>query len=200
MLLPLEVGSNSLAQHHADSPKQRGHALQSQHTISSSDDYGTNMNQLDMMESDMLIAVDSNDSLIPNVNLSKRTGHTFSATTPRACLHRAFSFFLFDASGRMLLTKRAASKITFPSVWTNTCCSHPLTGMTPPEADKTPDAFPSFPGIKHAAIRKVKHELGIAKEYIRHADIQFISRFHYWAADCLTYGVDAPWGEHEVVS
>ena len=70
-------------------------------------------------------------------------------------LHRAFSVFLFDGEGRMLviaeqtrkaaicsahiliqrcslgsrtgqLQKRAAEKITFPSAWTNTCCSHPL--------------------------------------------------------------------------
>jgi isopentenyl-diphosphate delta-isomerase len=42
-------------------------------------------------------------------------------------LHRAFSVFLFRPSdGRLLLQKRADEKITFPSMWTNTCCSHPL--------------------------------------------------------------------------
>lgn len=42
-------------------------------------------------------------------------------------LHRAFSVFLFrPADGRLLLQKRADEKITFPSMWTNTCCSHPL--------------------------------------------------------------------------
>ena len=163
-----------------------------------STDYGVNMDQEDMMETDMLIAVDPNDILIPGTTLSKRGGHTFNADTPRAILHRAFSFFLFDEQGRMLLTKRAASKITFPSVWTNTCCSHPLYGMTPNEVDVVPDAYPDFPGIKHAAIRKAKHELGIDPKYIDHNKIQFISRFHYWAADSITYGQDTPWGEHEV--
>lgn len=42
-------------------------------------------------------------------------------------LHRAFSCFLFDpVSGKLLLQKRAPEKITFPNMWTNTCCSHPL--------------------------------------------------------------------------
>lgn len=42
-------------------------------------------------------------------------------------LHRAFSVFLFRPSdGRLLLQQRAAEKITFPGMWTNTCCSHPL--------------------------------------------------------------------------
>jgi isopentenyl-diphosphate delta-isomerase type 1 len=162
------------------------------------DDYGTGMDQEAMMESDMLIAVDSNDVLIPNADLSKRGGHSFASDTPRAALHRAFSFFLFNADAKMLLTRRASDKITFPGVWTNTCCSHPLYSMKPDEVDVVPAAYPNFPGIKHAAIRKCKHELGIEKKYISHDQIQFITRFHYWAADTLTYGEDAPWGEHEV--
>lgn len=45
----------------------------------------------------------------------------------KGLLHRAFSVFLFRPSdGRLLLQKRADEKITFPSMWTNTCCSHPL--------------------------------------------------------------------------
>jgi len=150
------------------------------------------------MESDMLVAVDENDKLIPKATLSKKMGHVFNSETPRATLHRAFSFFLFNKDNKLLLTQRAADKITFPNVWTNTVCSHPLYGMTPNEADVTPDAFPEFPGIKHAAIRKCKHELGIEAKYLPHSQIQFISRFHYWAADTVTYGKDSPWGEHEV--
>ena len=42
-------------------------------------------------------------------------------------LHRAFSCFVFDpTSGKLLLQRRAPEKITFPDMWTNTCCSHPL--------------------------------------------------------------------------
>lgn len=102
----------------------------------------------------------------------------------------------------MLLTKRASTKITFPGVWTNTCCSHPLRDMIPNEVDdpKIDGVYPNFPGIKYAAIRKLKHELGIDAKYIPHNDIQFITRFQYWAADTNTYGTtnSCPWGEHEV--
>lgn len=41
-------------------------------------------------------------------------------------LHRAFSVFLFNSKGELLLQQRSDEKITFPSTWTNTCCSHPL--------------------------------------------------------------------------
>lgn len=44
----------------------------------------------------------------------------------KGLLHRAFSVFLFSPDGRLLLQRRAAEKITFPDMWTNTCCSHPL--------------------------------------------------------------------------
>lgn len=46
----------------------------------------------------------------------------------RSPLHRAFSVFLFHPeTGKLLLQRRADEKITFPGMWTNTCCSHPLT-------------------------------------------------------------------------
>lgn len=44
----------------------------------------------------------------------------------KGLLHRAFSVFLFDSQNRLLLQQRASEKITFPNMWTNTCCSHPL--------------------------------------------------------------------------
>jgi hypothetical protein len=55
----------------------------------------------------------------------------FEEGQPAGLLHRAFSVFLFDDDNRLLLQQRAASKITFPRLWTNTCCSHPLHGYSP---------------------------------------------------------------------
>ena len=40
-------------------------------------------------------------------------------------LHRAFSVFIFDSAGRMLLQRRGAGKYHFGGLWTNACCSHP---------------------------------------------------------------------------
>ena len=43
-------------------------------------------------------------------------------------LHRAFSIFVFDAAGRMLLQRRAEKKYHFGGLWTNACCGHPRKG------------------------------------------------------------------------
>lgn len=155
------------------------------------------MNQQDMMVKDECILVDKDDAIVGHS--SKQFSHEFSNANPRGLLHRAFSVFLFDLDGRLLLQQRAKDKITFPLVWTNTCCSHPLYGFTPSEVDNPDDiSNETVPGIKNAAIRKLKHELGIDSKLLKHSDIKFLTRLHYWAADVVTHGADSPWGEHEI--
>ena len=45
-------------------------------------------------------------------------------------LHRAFSVFIFNAAGEMLLQRRAEDKYHFPGKWTNACCGHPVRNET----------------------------------------------------------------------
>ena len=63
----------------------------------------------------------------------------------KALLHRAFSVFLFNKNGDMLLQQRALSKYHSPGLWTNACCSHPAPGESNEEA----------------ALRRLGEELGI---------------------------------------
>jgi isopentenyl-diphosphate delta-isomerase len=66
----------------------------------------------------------------------------------KGLLHRAFSVFLFDSKGNMLLQKRALGKYHSPGLWTNSCCSHPRPG------EKLIDA----------AKRRLIEEMGIATQ------------------------------------
>ena len=105
----------------------------------------------------------------------------------KGLLHRAFSVFLFDSSNRLLLQQRATEKITFPDMWTNTCCSHPL--GVPGETGAELDA--AVMGVKRAAQRKLGHELGIKAEQVPLEKFDFLTRIHYMAPS------DGKWGEHE---
>lgn len=106
-------------------------------------------------------------------------------------LHRAFSVFIFNESSELLLQQRASEKITFPDLWTNTCCSHPLClddelGLSGKLKDKVE-------GTKTAAIRKLEHELGIPElESRNNGTFHFLNRIHYKAPS------NGPWGEHEI--
>lgn len=74
-------------------------------------------------------------------------------------LHRAFSVFLFNTENKLLLQQRSDAKITFPGYFTNSCCSHPLN--VPGELEEN-----NAMGVKRAAQRRLKAELGIPKEQV----------------------------------
>ena len=54
----------------------------------------------------------------------------------QAVLHRAFSVFILNAQGQLMLQQRAADKYHSPLLWTNTCCSHQRMGETNIEAGR----------------------------------------------------------------
>lgn len=66
----------------------------------------------------------------------------------KALLHRAFSIFVFNDKGQLLLQQRASTKYHSPDLWTNTCCSHPR-----PEES-----------THEAANRRLKEEMGFECE------------------------------------
>lgn len=153
--------------------------------------------QEEFMAKDTCILLDDADKVIGSA--SKKECHTFRADQPQGLLHRAFSVFLFNERNELLLQKRASSKITFPDVWTNTCCSHPLHGYAPSEVDGPEDVRSGRTlGVKRAAIRKLGHELGIPPEQVPISQFNFLTRLHYCAADVVTWGPQSPWGEHEI--
>jgi isopentenyldiphosphate isomerase len=73
--------------------------------------------------------------------------------------------------------------------------------MEPSEIDQPEDvAAGTVPGVKHAAVRKLQHELGMTfPDDAAQPVFKFLTRLHYWAADTVTHGATtAPWGEHEI--
>tara|TARA_B110000444_G_C18851442_1_gene605984 strand:+ start:7613 stop:9343 length:1731 start_codon:yes stop_codon:yes gene_type:complete len=99
--------------------------------------------------------------------------------------HRAFSVLLFDSSGRLLLQRRASHKITFPDVWANSCCSHPL------HSDEELELKNNL-GVKRAAIRKLEQELGITPSQVPLDKFDFVTKMRYQARQ------DDDWIEREV--
>jgi isopentenyl-diphosphate Delta-isomerase len=87
----------------------------------------------------------------------KGTVHSYD--TP---LHRGFSLFLFNRKHELLVTRRADTKKTFPSLWTNTVCGHPG----------------SKEDVVGAAKRRLKDELGIIAD-----DIKVVAPYRYRFAD-----------------
>lgn len=100
-----------------------------------------------------VILVDTRDE--PLGTMEKMEAHQ------KALLHRAFSIFIFDRQGNMLLQQRAATKYHSPGLWTNACCSHPRPGET----------------VEQAGLRRLHEELGFVTP-IRKA-FHFTYRAHF---------------------
>jgi isopentenyl-diphosphate delta-isomerase len=92
-------------------------------------------------DSDELILVDEQDN--PVGYETKLAAHQNGGK-----LHRAFSVFIFNPAGEMLLQRRATTKYHFGGLWTNACCSHPRRGEDTLEAAHT----------------RLRHELGFDTE------------------------------------
>lgn len=93
------------------------------------------------------------------LELVDEDGHTIGTAEKLAAhqapgqLHRAFSVFLFDEQGRLLIQRRALSKYHSPGVWSNTCCGHPYPGEAP----------------FAAAARRTHEELGVSPSLMAEA-------------------------------
>ncbi len=160
---------------------------------------GHDQEQIRLMD-EVCIVLDENDK--PIGNFSKKictcleplyccsaltiAGHLMT-NIEKGLLHRAFSVFLFNSKNELLLQQRATEKITFPDMWTNTCCSHPL-GIPGEGGVELAEAVA---GVKRAAQRKLDHELGIKAAQVPIENFKFLTRIHYKAPS------DGKWGEHE---
>jgi len=103
-------------------------------------------------EDELLILVDGADN---------ETGHMSKAKCHDGdgLLHRAFSVFLFNDVGELLLQRRGADKRLWPMYWSNSCCSHPRKGES----------------IEIATARRLQDELNVA------AKLEFVYKFSYAA-------------------
>ena len=136
---------------------------------------GYDQEQIEMMK-EACILVDEEDNI-----LGKDT--KINCHLGEGKLHRAFSILLFNNSGKLLIQKRASEKITFPSIWANSCCSHPL---------HIDSEVNGIDGAKTAAKRKMEQELGIESEQIKLEELKYITKMVYKAR------ADEKWVEHEI--
>ena len=129
------------------------------------------------MMSEMCLMVDSEDKVIGSE--SKLVCHRNNGIR-----HRAFSVLIFDSQDRLLVQKRSSEKITFPGVWANSCCSHPLDlGAENDGAD----------GVVNAAKRKLEQELGVPTKESALWTFHHIGRMEYscrWNEDWIEREID----------
>ena len=120
---------------------------------------------------EMVILVDEND--VEQGQMEKMRAHEDGGRR-----HRAFSIFIFNTKGEILLQQRAEHKYHSGGLWTNTCCSHPRPEET----------------VLEAASRRLKEEMGM-----HCSDMQYKFKFEYkaaldhdmteWEIDHVVFGV-----------
>lgn len=133
--------------------------------------------QSEALDKDICLLVDEKDNFIGTA--TKQDCHKVGPDGS-VLLHRAFSVFLFNKRGDMLMQRRSSQKVTYPDYYTNACCSHPLFIDNKPEEVIT------------AARRRLNHELGIPFDQLDPELFTFLTRVHYHDPG------DGIWGEHEI--
>lgn len=102
-------------------------------------------------------AAPATDTTVESVVLLDEQGHAIGTADKRVVhdadtpLHLAFSCYLFDSAGNVLVTQRALHKLTWPGIWTNSCCGHPAPGED----------------MSDAVRRRVQQELGTSVADLR---------------------------------
>jgi geranylgeranyl diphosphate synthase type I len=119
--------------------------------------------QTEMME-EMCLLVDKDDKMIGE--MSKLDCHYGEGRR-----HRAFSVIIINNKGEMLVQQRSQEKITFPGVWANACCSHPL--------NNDEENGGGVESVISAARRKLEHELGIPISESEKWNFDLLGRFEY---------------------
>lgn len=103
-------------------------------------------------DSEELILVNENDEEVGHLDKS-------SCHDGDGVLHRAFSLFVFNPRGELLLQRRSRTKRLWPLFWSNSCCSHPRRGET----------------MEEAVHRRLQQELGLD------AKLEYLYKFQYSA-------------------
>lgn len=148
----------------------------------------SSLHRIDPIQESLLeeqcILVDSTDQRVGVA--SKKACHLIDPSTGKSPLHRAFSLFVFNNEKQLLLQQRSDVKVTFPGMWTNTCCSHPL--ATPSETVTARDGE----GVRKAAQRRIQSELGVSPDDCPADGITYLTRVLYSAPS------SGKWGENEM--
>ncbi|KAI5633025.1 NUDIX domain-containing protein [Phthorimaea operculella] len=154
--------------------------------------------QAEALDKDICLLVDEKDTFIGTA--TKRECHRVGPDG-KVPLHRAFSVFLFNKRGDMLLQRRSSQKVTYPDYYTNACCSHPLfiDGKQEDVISAARRRLNQELGIPldqedviSAARRRLNQELGIPLDQMDPELFTFLTRILYHDPG------DGVWGEHEM--